>query len=184
MKPEDIRKLNRIKTYIVLQQGKSKISKLIQKYSKEYCRNQEFIPTHLLMFKFRFGKWWVYESTHSPVDEYLINGGVRHYEADIWLELEKDNLDQYRFYEVDLDYYSMEKYIGQPYGYGDIKQLMLASIRHSNGLQKDYKGLICSEYGALCCKEVRDFYGELPAWCITPAHFQNMFNIKGQKVII
>ena len=74
----------------------------------------------------------------------------------------------------------LEKNIGFPYGTGDIESLLRAAIFHRNGKQKDRPGLICSEYIALCSEDIQKFCN-LPAWCITPAHFQHYIDTKGIK---
>lgn len=175
-----LNELDKTKTYIGLQYGKSLISKEIVKYSKEYAPNSKKIPSHVMSLVYNLGHWWAYESTHSAVEKYFIPAGVRHYPAEIWEQIE--NLKEYAFYEIPLDIERLEYFIGYPYGVGDIKELLLASIRNSNGKQKDHPGLICSEYQSLAYPTITDYY-KLPAHCITPAHWQNYVDTLGIQEI-
>ena len=59
---------------------------------------------------------------------------------------------------------------------------MKACLTDKNGKQKNREGIICSEYMALCNDEICKFYN-LPAHCITPAHFQNYFDKNNIKPI-
>lgn len=182
MKQDDIfKKLNKKKTYIGLQYGKSLISKEIVKYSKEYAPNSKKIPSHVMAFVYNLGRWWAYESTHSEENKYFIPAGVRHYPAEVWLKIE--DVKEYSFYEIKLDKERLEYYIGYPYGMGDIKELLLASLKKTNGKQKDRHGLICSEYQSLAYPAITEYYN-LPAHCITPAHWQNYVDTLGIEEII
>lgn len=168
----DFKTLDKSKIYLGLQYGTSFIAKKIRSFSKCYAPDSKRIPTHVLAFVFRLGEWWVYES-HMKGDKDLgVPEGVRRFKLKIWLEIEKNTLCEFRAVPFDIDYKSLENYIGQPYGSGDIRNLLKAAIFHSNGKQKDRQGLICSEYIALCAPHICDYY-KLPAYCITPAHFQD-----------
>ena len=79
---------------------------------------------------------------------------------------------------MNIDFEVLEEHIGEQYGRGDIAALMGAAIFNNNGSQKDHKGLICSEYLALCYKPICEYYN-LPPYCITPAHFQNYIDKLG-----
>lgn len=173
----DFNKLNKKKTYIALEYGTSLIAKQIKKFSKCYCPNSKEIPTHVFALVYRFGEWWIYES-HAKGDVNLgIPKGVRRYKASIWQEIEKDAKKNFAAYEQKVSRKLLEEYIGQPYGIGDIRSLLHAALHNSNGKQKNKKGLICSEYIALCYPEICKYY-QLPEYCITPAHFQDYFDTK------
>ncbi len=167
--------LDKKRTYVGLQYGTSLIAKKIRKYSKCYAPNSKEIPTHVLALIYRLGEWWVYESHADGHKSKGVPAGVRRFTVEKWLEIEKKTQNEFKAYPLKLNFKTLEKNIGFPYGTGDIESLLRAAIFHSNGKQKDRPGLICSEYIALCSKEIRDFC-KLPAWCITPAHFQNYFD--------
>ncbi|DAB06232.1 TPA: hypothetical protein CPT92_07065 [Candidatus Gastranaerophilales bacterium HUM_13] len=173
-------KLNKRKTYIGLQYGTSLIAKKIRKYSKSYAPNSKEIPTHVFALVFRLGEWWVYESHAKGFKKLGIPEGVRRYTIDKWLEIEKKTQEEFKLYPLKLNFKTLEKNIGFPYGTGDIESLLRAAIFHRNGKQKDRPGLICSEYIALCSEDIQKFCN-LPAWCITPAHFQHYIDTKGIK---
>lgn len=166
----DFNKLDKRSKYCLLEYGTGLIAKQIKRFSKEYCPNTEEIPTHVAMAVFRLGSWWIYESHAKAQKEFGIPSGVRRYKLEKWLKVE--NPEKFKAFKVQLDFKEMEEHIGESYGIGDIKALMHAAIHHTNGKQKDRKGLICSEYFALCCKDLRKYFKELPCWCITPAHIQ------------
>lgn len=168
--------LDKTKTYIGLQYGKSNIAKKIQKYTKIYCPNSEEVPTHILALVFRLGDWWIYESHLKGNKKLAIPPGVRRYKLAVWLQ--KEIVEEYKFYPLKVSLKKLEEYIGQSYGTGDIMSLFLAGLFHTNGQQKDREGLICSEYIALCVPAVCRYIG-LPAWCITPAHFKAYFDELG-----
>lgn len=172
----DFENLDKRKTYVGLQYGTSFIAKQIKKYSKEYAPNSKDVPTHVLALKYRYGTWWVFESHAGGNKDMAIPSGVRRYKREQWEQIEKKS--EFRAFPLKLSIKKLEDYIGQQYGYGDIKELMKASMKHTNGQQKDRKGLICSEYIALCNDKICKYY-QLPAWCITPAHFQNYFDTLG-----
>ena len=172
--------LDKKKTYIGLQYGKTFIAKQIQKFSKEYAPNSKEIPTHVLGLKFRYGTWWIFESHAKGFKKLGVPAGVRRMKRELWEQIEDKN--EFCVYPMKLKVRSLESYIGQPYGMGDIKALMKASIFGTNGKQKDRDGLICSEYMALCNDKICKYYN-LPAYCITPAHFQNYFDEKGIHAI-
>jgi hypothetical protein len=159
--------------YLGLQYGmNSFIAKQIRKYSKCYCPDAREVPTHVLAFSYENSDWWVYESHAKGNKKLGIPAGVRRYKAKKWLELEADNLKEFKAYPLDIDLNKLEEYIGYPYGLGDIKALLMAALKHNNGKQKNRNGYICSEYIALCYPKICEFY-KLPAHCITPAHFQD-----------
>lgn len=159
--------------YLGLQYGmNSFVAKQIRKYSKCYCPDAREVPTHVLAFSYENSDWWVYESHAKGNKKLGIPAGVRRYKAKKWLELEAENLKEFKAYPLDIDLNKLEEYIGYPYGLGDIKALLMAALKHNNGKQKNRNGYICSEYIALCYPKICEFY-KLPAHCITPAHFQD-----------
>ena len=171
----DFSMLDKRKTYIGLQYGTSFIAKQIMKYSKEYAPNSKEIPTHVMALKYRYGIQWIFESHANGFKDLGIPAGVRRIKQDLWEQVESEQ--EFHIFPMKLSIKKLEEYIGLPYGAGDIRSLMKASIFHNNGKQKNRKGLICSEYIALCNKEICKFY-DLPAHCITPAHFQNYIDNK------
>ena len=174
-------KLDKKKTYIGLQYGTGLISKQIIKLTKPFAPKSKKIPSHVLGLKYRYGSWWIFES-HAKGDKKLgIPEGVRRCKKVLWDKIEPVN--NFAFYEMKLNIPQLEEYIGQQYGVGDIESLMKACLLKSNGKQKNREGMICSEYMALCNKEVCKYF-DLPAHCITPAHYQNFFDENKYRPII
>lgn len=171
----DFESLNKCKMYVGLQYGTSFVAKQIRKFSKEYAPESKEIPTHVCALKYRYGTWWIFESHIKGNDKLGIAKGVHRIKQEIWEKVE--NKSEYKVFPMSFSIRKLEDYIGQPYGKGDIKELMKASIFHNNGRQKDRDGIICSEYLALCNDKICKYYN-LPAWCITPAHFQNYIDKK------
>lgn len=164
--------LDKERIYLGLQYGSGNfISDTIKKCTKMYAPESKEIPTHVFALVYRLGGWWIYESHHKPHSRFDVPSGVRRFRQEIWSMVEENNLQTFKAYPLDISFLWLEEYIGRPYGVGDIKELYKAWLKKSNGKQKDQKGLICSEYIAMCYKPITDFF-ELPAWCITPAHFQ------------
>lgn len=161
-------KFDKKKTYIGLQFGTSLIAKKIAKYSKIYCPNVDKVPTHIIALVYRLGDWFIYESTHTARLELGLNSGVRHYKKDKFLQLE--DINEYKFYQVDLDFKALDELLGEQYAMKSIKDLMLAGIKKDNGKQEDRQGLICSEYVARAYYPIKEYFS-LPVWCITPAHW-------------
>lgn len=170
----DFDALDKSKTYLAVQYGEGLISKKIRKYSKQYAPNSKKIPTHVLGLVFENGEWFIYESHAAENKKLKIASGVRKLSVNVWKILELKTQYQFRAYKLPLDKDELKKHLGEPYSLGDIKSLFLAAILHNNGQQKDRNGLICSEYMALCYSTICKNYN-LPAWCITPAHFQDYF---------
>ena len=94
--------LDKTKTYIGLQFGKSLIAKKIAKYSKIYCPNVDKVPTHIIALVYRLDDWFIYESTHTARLELGLNSGCRHYKQDKFNKLE--NIEEYKFYQINLDF--------------------------------------------------------------------------------
>ncbi len=161
---------DKTKTYIGLQFGTSLIAKKIAKYSKIYCPNSDKVPTHIIALVYRFDDWFIYESTHTARLELGLNSGCRHYKQDKFKLVEKDAINEYKFYQIDLDFKVLDELLGEQYAMKSIKDLMLASLHRNNGKQEDRQGLICSEYIARAFYPIKEYF-ELPAWCITPAHW-------------
>ena len=161
---------DKTKTYIGLQFGTSLIAKKIAKYSKIYCPHTDKIPTHIIGLIYRLGEWQIYESTHTARLELGLNSGCRHYKQDKFKLVEKDAINEYKFYQIDLDFKVLDELLGEQYAMKSIKDLMLAAINKNNGKQRDKRGYICSEYIAAAFYPIREYF-KLPAYCITPAHF-------------
>lgn len=168
----DFEKLDKRRIYLGLQYGEGFISKKIRKYSKCYAPKSAKVPTHVLAFVFKLGEWWVYESHATGFKKLGVPAGVRRYTVEKWKIAEEHAQEQFVAVPLKIKFKDLEKYIGQEYGGGDIRNLLKAALFHSNGKQKDRDGLICSEYIALCFNPICKYY-DLPAWCITPAHFQD-----------
>lgn len=160
--------LDKTKTYIGLQFGTSLIAKKIAKYSKIYCPNVDKVPTHIIALVYRLGDWFIYESTHTARLELGLNSGCRHYKQDKFSQLE--DINEYKFYQIDLNFKALDELLGEQYAMSSIKDLMLAGIKKNNGKQNDKQGLICSEYIARAYYPIKEYF-LLPAWCITPAHW-------------
>lgn len=163
-------KLDKHKTYLGLEYGESFISKQIERFTAQYAPYALNIPSHAFALVYKFGEWWIYES-HATAKKGL-PAGVRKYKQSKFEEIEKSKLTRFCSYPLRLNKRELEIHLGEPYGYGDIKSLCHAALHKSNGEQKDSEGLICSEYIALAYPRICKFF-KLPAWCITPAHFQN-----------
>ncbi len=168
IKPELLDKRH---TYILLEYGTSAISKLIQKFTKEYYPEAgDHIPTHVLALSFEDGIWRVYESHMKPEPDVELPSGVRTYPLDILKQAFPSTYYKGEVYQVRFDRRKLKNYLGQPYGIGDIASLMGAAITNRNGKQQDRRGLVCSEYLALAHKNIRK-YLYLKSHCITPIHW-------------
>jgi hypothetical protein len=172
--------LDKSRFHLGLQYGDSLIAKKIIKYSKRYAPHSERIPTHGCVYVYRadLNAWWVYESHLKGFSKLGVPSGVRRMPLEKWLQIEKDELEQFVAVPLDIDFKQLEELVGHKYGKGDIAALMLAAIKNGNGKQKDHKGIYCTEYIAMCYPQICDFY-KLPPWCITPAHFQNYIEVMG-----
>ena len=171
-------KLNKNKVYLGLQYGQGLISKKIREYSKQYAPGSKRIPTHVLGLVFEEGEWHICESHARGFKTIGIPSGVRRMGVNVWKTVEGNSLNQFEAFELELNPGEMKKHLGENYSLGDIRSLLHAALFHNNGKQKDRKGLICSEYMALCFPKICEVFN-LPAWCITPAHFQNFIDSKG-----
>lgn len=164
-------KLDIDKTYVVLEYGQGVISKLIRKLTKEFCYDMD-VPSHVLalVYDHRVGQWMVYESHNLPNEMMCLPAGTRRYYRPQFVYAFPQTVTNGEVYEVRLNVKTLIKYLGQPYGYGDISKLLRACLLDNNGKQKDGFGIICSEYLALAYKPIRDYFN-LEAHCITPAHW-------------
>lgn len=165
-------KLNKDKTYVCLEYGTGKISKLIQRFTKEYCPNAKEVPSHVftLVYDKRLCTWLVYESHASANKVAGIKSGTRKYLQVLLENYFPDVVLHTDCYQVDININSLEKDLNKPYGLGDISRLMRAAILNRNGKQSDFPGLICSEYIARAYHPIQIYLGLKPH-CITPAHW-------------
>lgn len=166
----NITKLDKRRTYIVLEYGTSLVSKMIQEFTDEFVPPGKYPPTHVLALVYEDKIWRVYESHMKSELDGRIPSGTRTYPLDTLKEVFPQTYSRGVVYQVRLNKKKLKNLLGQPYGIGDIAALMRASILNRNGKQKDRKGYICSEYLACACNKVRTYLG-LPAHCITPAHW-------------
>lgn len=166
----NITKLDKRRTYIVLEYGTSVISKLIQKFTKQFAPASSKVPSHVLALVFEDKVWRVYESHMNPNIDGHLPSGCRTYTLDKLQEIFPKTYEKGVVYQVRLSKRKLKDYLGQPYGVGDIASLMRGSLLKNNGRQKDRNGIICSEYLALCCKKICKYFNLKPH-CITPAHW-------------
>ena len=168
-------KLDINKTYVGLEYGQSNISQLVRKLTKEFCYNMD-VPSHVfaLCYDHRVGQWLCYESHNLPSEMGCLASGTRRFYKPIMTLVFPQTCIHSDIYELKLDEKILIKNLNKPYGYGDIVKLLRACLTDTNGKQKDFPGLICSEYIALASKDLRD-YLKLPTHCITPAHFLKYF---------
>ena len=163
--------LDKRRSYLCLETGRSAISRQIQKLTKQFVSEelQDKIPSHVFMLVYEKPDWVIYESHMSPIKYLEIPSGVRRYQAMYPFVL--DVLQRSSAFPVKLNRATMRKHLGEPYGVKDIFELAkVCLITHNNGTQPDREGLICSEYAALCYPKITKDLG-LPPHCITPAHW-------------
>lgn len=166
----DITKLDKRKTYIVLEYGTSAISKLISRLTLDFCPGVKKVPSHVLALVYEDKVWRIYESHMKPEDDYGIPSGTRTYEYDVFKQAFKNTIKNGFVYPMRLNKKKLKNLLGQPYSLGDIAGLLRACITDKNGKQKDRRGYICSEYLACACNKVCKYFGLRPH-CITPAHW-------------
>ena len=166
----ELAKLDKRRTYIVLEYGTSTISKLIQKFTEEFGPGNRRVPSHVLALVYEDNCWRVYESHMKSELDGEIPSGVRTYTIDKLKQVFPQTYYKGVVYQVRLNKRKLKDFLGQPYGVGDIASLMRASILNRNGKQADRRGIICSEYLAKCCKKIC-LYFDLKPHCITPAHW-------------
>lgn len=184
----DFKTLDKGVTYLGLHYGTSPISRKITELTRCYAPEAEKIPSHVLALAHRFDEWWILESHSDPVKEFVLPSGTRHYTQDVWEKIETKSLKNFYAVPMDFDLRALEKLIGQPYGLGDIAALAKVTLLHRNGTQKDRKGQICSEYLARCQKRAPGVpliteHFNLPAHCITPAHWQAFVDVFDKLIV-
>lgn len=164
-------KLDKEQTYVCLEYGQGSISKVIQKYSKEYCYNME-VPSHVfaLIYDKQCKQWQVYESHLRASSMGCLASGTRRYYKPVLTNVFPQVVLHSDVYPININEDILKEYLEQPYGIGDIFSLMVASKLHTLGKKKNRYGYICSEYIALAFPNICAFFN-LPAHCITPAHF-------------
>ena len=170
--------LDKRRSYICLETGRSAISKQIQKLTKQFVEEglRDRVPSHIFMLVYEKPDWVIYESHMKPLKEYGIPSGVRCYKAD--LPFVADVLRRTVCFPLRINKRTLKQCLGEPYGVRDILELAkVCLISHNNGEQPDRAGLICSEYAALCYPKIMKDLG-LPAHCITPAHWLQYLSSK------
>lgn len=172
----DFDKLDKEQTYICLEYGQGKISEVIKKYSREYCYNREEVPSHVfaLCYDKQCKQWLIYESHMVGSRMGCLASGTRRYYKPILEKVFPQVIIHSNVYPASLEEEKLQEYLCQPYGIGDIFALLNASKKHNLGKKKDRYGYICSEYIALAFPNICAYFN-LPAHCITPAHFLKYF---------
>lgn len=170
--------LDKRRSYLCLETGRSAISKQIQKLTKQFVEEglRDSVPSHIFMLVYEKPDWIIYESHMQPIKDFGIPSGVRCYKAS--LPFVDDVLRRSICYPLRINKRLAKKYLGEPYGVRDILELAkVCLISHNNGEQPNREGLICSEYAALCYPKItKDL--ELPAHTITPAHWLQYLSSK------
>ena len=166
-----IKDLKKSKMWIGLQFGNSLIAKQIKKYSKVYYPYTNKLATHVIALVYQYGHFYVYEATIASNKTFGLNSGARHYTLKKFFKIEEKSLREYVFYPIKFNKRILDDRLGESYAFGSIKDLILAGTFKNNGKQKDRTGVICSEYLALAYKDIQKYFN-LPAYCITPAHWQ------------
>lgn len=167
----DLTKLDPQKTYVGMQYGVDGTAKGIQICTQKYCPDSE-VPTHIFSLVNEKGKWVIYQSNGHATPALGTSAGVNRSNAADWIGLAKNQVKRFEIYEMPLDRSVLHSHMGERYGSGDLVNLFKAFLFNCNGSQGDAAGLMCSEYVALSNPNIQEFYN-LPAWCITPAHFKN-----------
>ena len=170
--------LDKRRSYLCLETGRSAISKEIQRLTKQFVDKElrDKVPSHVFILVYEKPDWVIYESHMQPIKEYDIPSGVRSYKAS--LPFVEEVLRRTVCFPLRINKRLAKKYLGEPYGVRDILELAkVCLISHNNGEQPDREGLICSEYAALCYpKIIKDL--NLPAHAITPAHWLQYLSSK------
>ena len=170
--------LDKRRSYLCLETGRSAISRQIQKLTKQFVEEElrDKVPSHVFMLVYEKPDWVIYESHMKPIKEFGIPSGVRCYKAS--LPFVADVLRRTVCFPLRINKRLAKKYLGEPYGVRDIFELAkVCLISHNNGEQPDREGLICSEYAALCYPKItKDL--NLPAHCITPGHWLQYLSSK------
>lgn len=168
-------KLDTTKTYVCLEYGTGKVSELISKLTKEFCYNLK-TPSHVfaLVYDDRMKAWTIWESHAQGNRMGMLPSGTRMYYKVILEKCLPHVVLHSDVYQVDINKDQLKADLNKPYGLGDISRLLRAITLHRNGKQKDFPGLICSEYIARAYVRIQD-YLNLPPHCITPAHWLKYF---------
>lgn len=165
----DFNKLDKRKSYILLEYGTSLVSKLIDKFTKDYYPSVPHRPSHVLALKYNGYCWQIFESHLQPTES--LESGVRTYSQFLFeAEFPKIIKSTGVVYPFPTDIKKLKSLLGQPYGVGDILSLGKAYFLDNNGEQKNRDGYICSEYLATANKDIQKYFSLKPH-CITPAHF-------------
>ena len=170
--------LDKRRSYLCLETGRSAISKQIQKLTKQFVDEglRKNVPSHVFMLVYEKPDWVIYESHMKGIKEYNIPSGVRSYKAS--LPFVEDVFRRSVCYPLRINKRTLKECLGEPYGVRDILELAkVCLISHNNGEQPDRAGLICSEYAALCYPKIMKDLG-LPSHCITPAHWLQYLSSK------
>lgn len=169
----DIDKLDKTKTYVVLEWGTSKISKLIDRFTREFFPSASFRPSHVLALIYNRG-WWIYESHLKPEPKYKIPSGTRKYRWKVFEKVfPKIIYSTGAVYPLELDVKQLENNLGLPYGVKDIIEFVEVVLSPHYD-QMNRKGMVCSEYIATGCTAIREYFKSAP-YKITPAHFFKYF---------
>lgn len=163
--------LDKRRSYLCLETGRSAISRQIQRLTKQFVDEslRKNVPSHVFMLVYEKPGWVIYESHMQGIKEYDIPAGVRCYKAN--LPFVADILRRTVCFPLRINKRILKEHLGEPYGVRDILELAkVCLISHNNGEQPDRAGLICSEYAALCYPKImKDL--NLPAHAVTPAHW-------------
>ena len=163
--------LDKRRSYVCLETGRSVISRQIQKLTKQFVDEElrDKVPSHIFMLVYEKPDWVIYESHMQPIKDFGIPSGVRCYKAS--LPFVEDVLRRSIGYPLRINKRTLKECLGEPYGVRDILELAkVCLISHNNGEQPDRVGLICSEYAALCYPKISEHFNLAPH-CITPAHW-------------
>lgn len=173
----DVKKLDKRRTYAVLEYGTSWISKAIHNLTKDIVQSRypevKQMPSHILILAYTNRQWIVYESHLAAVHKYHLPSGTRTYTWETFKQAFPKIVESTGdVYPLRVKEDKLVSLLNQPYGIGDIKEL--AKYLTFKGLdynkQEDKPGYICSEYVATCCSAIRKYFHRQP-YQITPAHF-------------
>ena len=170
--------LDKRRSYLCLETGRSAISKQIQKLTKQFVDEslRKNVPSHVFLLVYEKPDWIIYESHMKGIKEYEIPSGVRCYKAS--LPFVDDVLRRSVCFPLRINKRTLKQCLGEPYGVRDILELAkVCLISHNNGEQPDREGLICSEYAALCYPKITEYFNLAPH-CITPAHWLQYLSSK------
>ena len=163
--------LDKRRSYLCLETGRSAISRQIQKLTKQFVDDglKDRVPSHIFMLVYEKPDWVIYESHMQPIKDFDIPSGVRCYKANF--PFVDEVLRRSVCFPLRINKRILKEHLGEPYGVRDILELAkVCLISHNNGEQPDREGLICSEYAALCYPKIMEDL-KLPAHAITPAHW-------------